>query len=251
MSGSIGNVFYFASLSYLPIGDATCFNFASGMITTTLSWLVLKDPVGLSGKISLLLTFIGTIFVSQPKLLLKSIGLNIFDDPVSQNDFDEISDEANSANDTHHQNLLLGIFFGFCVLICFGTTNFVSRAIGKEIHWLITLIYYSIFTVCFIGPVSVFYEDQNGSLLPNRSELYNLLMIGIIGTITQLLMILSYIYEQPYKVVLITSMSIVFAFVYDFVFHSVIGNLWSYLGAMLILLSVIGEFTLKYLKNKV
>jgi len=267
-SGTIGNTILFAAFNYLPIADCTCFNFASGMVTACLAWWILNDKIDLLSGLGLIATFIGCIFIAQPTVILSYFGINFSSkDEISvletnayvymegNNSYNSsllIQEEKNlkihnlsTENIKNDKDILIGVMMGFCVTCLFGITNFCSRLISKDIHWTITLIYYSLLTVIVLWPYTYFFEDHNGPFTPNLKEVLYLNLIGLNGTITQLLMILAYIYEKPYKVVLITSTTILFAFIYDYLFYGISGNFWSIGGAGLILLAVFGEFWIR------
>ena len=241
ITGNLGVLACFSAFDYLPIGDVQVFNFSSGMVTTLLAWVFLGETISLVNGISLCVTMVGCVIVSQPTTILSAVGI-----------LDQEAKTIDSENDEEHNvNIATGMLLCLTFFFLYGATNFFSRGIKQNLHWSIMLLYNSIFGVLMFWSIVIFQEK---SFLPKPPPSFEDFLymngIGFLGMFTQGLMILCLIYESPVVVTVIGSTTIVFSYLMDLILFDENIERSSVIGSGMVIFAVVLEGYFQYRGNR-
>lgn len=194
--GTIGMVCNFGGVVLLPLAEATTMNFTAPIFAVLLSMLILKDQVGWWRWAAVLLGFAGILVIAQPG----SGAIPLFGAMVA----------------------LAGAFMIALISIQIAEMNRTEQP-------LTIVFYFAAFStpLCAIGLPFVMVAHTS-------SEWGLLVMLGVVGTVGQLLLTASLRYGKVASVIVMDYSALVWATIYGWLVWDTLPTIWTWIGAPLI-----------------
>jgi|TARA_B100001093_G_scaffold218877_1_gene209865 drug/metabolite transporter (DMT)-like permease len=205
LCGALAIIALFYGLRELPLADVISLTFGGPIFVTIASIFFLSEKVGIKRWSAVCLGFVGMLLIIQPAF----IDLNYY----------------------YISPIIFCIFFA-CVAIS-------VRSLSKtEANYTIAFYFTSLCTV--IGLISIFFEDW---VMPTKIDMFIFTVMGLCGSIANLLLTQSYRLAEASLVTPIKYLSLVFAIIFGFIIWSEIPKALTLLGAALVILSSLIIFT--------
>jgi drug/metabolite transporter (DMT)-like permease len=198
VTGSLAIIALFFGLRELPLADFVSLTFAGPIFVTIASILFLSEKVGLKRWSAVSLGFIGMLLIVQPA-------------------FTEL-------NYYYITPIIFCIFFA-CVAIS-------VRSLSKTEPIYRIAIYFTVLN-CLLGLATLPY----GWVVPTKIDIIIFIIMGLCGSIGNLLLTQSYRISEASLVTPIKYLSLVFAIVFGFLIWSEVPKFLTLLGASLVILS--------------
>ena len=198
-TGAAAIIALFIGLRELPLADVVSLTFGGPIFVTVASIFFLSEKVGIKRWSAVFLGFIGMLLIVQPAF----IDLNFY----------------------YITPIIFCIFFA-CVAIS-------VRSLSKtEPNYRIAFYFTLLCTL--LGIATIFKGDW---VLPNRIDLGIFIIMGLCGSVANLLLTQSYRLAEASLVTPIKYLSLVFAIVFGFLIWSEIPKLLTLFGALLVITS--------------
>ena len=198
-TGAAAIIALFIGLRELPLADVVSLTFGGPIFVTVASIFFLSEKVGIKRWSAVFLGFIGMLLIVQPAF----VDLNFY----------------------YITPIIFCIFFA-CVAIS-------VRSLSKtEPNYRIA--FYFTFLCSILGIATIFKGDW---VLPNRIDLGIFIIMGLCGSVANLLLTQSYRLAETSLVTPIKYLSLVFAIVFGFLIWSEIPKLLTLFGALLVITS--------------
>ena len=198
-TGAAAIIALFIGLRELPLADVVSLTFGGPIFVTVASIFFLSEKVGIKRWSAVFLGFIGMLLIVQPAF----IDLNFY----------------------YITPIIFCIFFA-CVAIS-------VRSLSKtEPNYRIA--FYFTFLCSILGIVTIFRGDW---VLPTKIDLAIFIVMGLCGSIANLLLTQSYRLAEASLVTPIKYLSLVFAIAFGFLIWSEIPKLLTLLGSLLVIIS--------------
>ena len=198
-TGAAAIIALFIGLRELPLADVVSLTFGGPIFVTVASIFFLSEKVGVKRWSAVFLGFIGMLLIVQPAF----IDLNFY----------------------YITPIVFCIFFA-CVAIS-------VRSLSKtEPNYRIA--FYFTFLCSVLGIITIFKGDW---VLPTKIDLLIFIIMGLCGSIANLLLTQSYRLAEASLVTPIKYLSLVFAIVFGFLIWSEIPKLLTLFGALLVITS--------------
>tara|TARA_A100000164_G_scaffold377675_1_gene417442 strand:+ start:40 stop:858 length:819 start_codon:yes stop_codon:yes gene_type:complete len=199
ITGALAIIALFVGLRELPLADVVSLTFGGPIFVTVASIFFLSEKVGIKRWSAVFLGFIGMLLIVQPAF----IELNFY----------------------YLSPIIFCIFFA-CVAIS-------VRSLSKtEANY--TIAFYFTLLCTLLGLGSIFFVEWK---LPTLIDLSIFMIMGLCGSIANLLLTQSYRLAEASLVTPIKYLSLVFAIVFGFLIWSEIPKILTLLGATLVILS--------------
>jgi drug/metabolite transporter (DMT)-like permease len=199
VTGALAIIALFYGLRELPLADVVSLTFGGPIFVTVASIFFLSEKVGIKRWSAVILGFIGMLLIVQPAF----INLNYY----------------------YIAPIIFCIFFA-CVAIS-------VRSLSKtEENYTIAFYFTSLCTI--IGLLSSFFVEW---IMPTKIDFLIFVVLGICGSMGNLLLTQSYRLSEASLVTPIKYLSLVFAIFFGFTIWSEVPKLLTLLGAMLVVLS--------------
>ena len=204
-TGAAAIIALFIGLRELPLADVVSLTFGGPIFVTVASIFFLSEKVGVKRWSAVFLGFIGMLLIVQPAF----IDLNFY----------------------YITPIVFCIFFA-CVAIS-------VRSLSKtEPNYRIA--FYFTFLCSVLGIITIFKGDW---VLPTKIDFLIFIIMGLCGSIANLLLTQSYRLAEASLVTPIKYLSLVFAIVFGFLIWSEIPKLLTLFGALLVITSSLIIFT--------
>jgi drug/metabolite transporter (DMT)-like permease len=198
-TGAAAIIALFIGLRELPLADVVSLTFGGPIFVTVASIFFLSEKVGIKRWSAVFLGFIGMLLIVQPAF----VDLNFY----------------------YITPIIFCIFFA-CVAIS-------VRSLSKtEPNYRIA--FYFTFLCSILGIATIFKGDW---VLPTKIDLVIFILMGLCGSIANLLLTQSYRLAEASLVTPIKYLSLVFAIVFGFLIWSEIPKLLTLFGALLVITS--------------
>ena len=198
-TGAAAIIALFIGLRELPLADVVSLTFGGPIFVTVASIFFLSEKIGIKRWSAVFLGFIGMLLIVQPAF----IDLNFY----------------------YITPIIFCIFFA-CVAIS-------VRSLSKtEPNYRIA--FYFTLLCSLLGIATIFKGDW---ILPNRIDLGIFIIMGLCGSVANLLLTQSYRLAEASLVTPIKYLSLVFAIVFGFLIWSEIPKLLTLFGALLVITS--------------
>ena len=199
ITGALAIIALFVGLRELPLADVVSLTFGGPIFVTVASIFFLSEKVGIKRWSAVILGFVGMLLIIQPAF----IELNFY----------------------YITPIIFCVFFA-CVAIS-------VRSLSKtEANYTIAFYFTSLCTL--LGLASIFFVDWK---IPNLIDLMIFIVMGLCGSIANLLLTQSYRLAEASLVTPIKYLSLVFAIVFGFLIWSEIPKILTLLGALLVIAS--------------
>ncbi|KAF4649860.1 hypothetical protein FOL47_001675 [Perkinsus chesapeaki] len=218
--GAFANFLLYYAISAMPVADANAIFFTNPLFTMLYAICLLKEPSTKLEIFSLVIGFVGVIFVARPSFLFG------------------ISDVAEGAKDT----AISAVFATLLGALVGGFVPIVVRYIGSAVHHYVLVFYWGITAFGMSLVIAMASSTSWFSLPPFTSEFsaYTLgIVAGIFGVTTQFLYNRAMQIEKPQTCSILRQLEVVFAFFWQHLAtHSPVKAL-SVGGAILIVVSTL------------
>ena len=199
ISGALAIIALFYGLRKLPLADVVSLTFGGPIFVTIASIFFLSERVGIKRWSAVFLGFIGMLLIVQPAF----VDLNYY----------------------YISPIIFCIFFA-CVAIS-------VRSLSKtEANY--TIAFYFTFLCTIIGLCSIFFGDW---IMPSKIDLLIFIVMGLCGSIANLLLTQSYRLAEASLVTPIKYLSLVFAILFGFFIWSEAPKILTLVGATLVIVS--------------
>ena len=198
ITGSLAIIALFFGLRELPLADVVSLTFGGPIFVTIASILFLSEKVGLKRWSAVFLGFAGMLLIVQPAF----IDLNYY----------------------YITPFIFCIFFA-CVAIS-------VRSLSKTEPIYRIAIYFTILN-CFLGLATLPF----GWIMPSKVDIIIFIIMGVCGSIGNLLLTQSYRMSEASLVTPIKYLSLVFAIVFGFLIWSEVPKFLTLVGAFLVVMS--------------
>ena len=189
---------FFKSVSLLPLADVSSISFASIMITTILAIIILKEKVGLKRWLAIIVGFIGVIIIFRP-------GTSIF----SYYSF---------------LPLIAALGLSFAIILLKQLLNFDKPPTCS--------FYLHFFVALFILPTFYF-----GWKIPNSSEWYLIILMGLFGGTAQILSTNAYKISNVSILIPFDYSAIIWAITFGIIFFDDHPDKYVIIGSIVIVIS--------------
>src|SRR5690625_3192328 len=193
--GLIGVILSFYAIDHLVLSDADMLNKMSPFITIIFAAIFLKEYVKRYQIVSIIIAFVGSLFIIKPAL-----------------DLDIIPYGA-------------GIFSA--VFACAAYT--VLRVLGNKEQFYTVVFYFSAFSTVVLLPYVIFFYDPM-----TMQQFIYLLLAGLFATVGQFGLTVAYKYAPPKEISIFTYATIVYAGMISIIMFNEYPNLWSVVGYLII-----------------
>ena len=198
ITGSLAIIALFFGLRELPLADVISLTFGGPIFVTIASILFLSEKVGLKRWVAVILGFAGMLLIVQPAF----VELDYY----------------------YFSPIVFCIFFA-CVAIS-------VRSLSKTEPIYRIAIYFTILN-CFLGLATLPF----GWVVPSKSDIIIFIIMGVCGSIGNLLLTQSYRMSEASLVTPIKYLSLVFAIIFGFLIWNEIPKILTLLGASLVVIS--------------
>tara|TARA_B100001287_G_scaffold194321_1_gene164371 strand:- start:8 stop:895 length:888 start_codon:yes stop_codon:yes gene_type:complete len=203
----------FAALMYIPLEQIKAIGFLSPILVVILSVIFLKERIYLIRTFSLILGFIGTLIILRPGIIEINIGV--------------------------YMVLLSGLFWSTVIII----TKFMS----KEDSAMTILTYQYTFVSVFTLPLALIYWSN-----PSITSIFYSFLAAIVGTILHLCINNSYKLADLSIIQPVWFTQLIFASLFGFMIFGTLPDLFTWIGAILVFISVlIITYRENYLKKDI
>lgn len=211
VSGFISTFFYYMALSYAPMAEAVTLSNTYPFLLAILCWIFLGEKIKSFHIVALSVSFIGAVLIIRPG-------------------FAEI-------NFYYIIAVLAAVFMAV-------TYTFLRKARETE-HSQVIVLWYS--AICALGCIPVMLFEK--PVMPTLFQFFQLLSLGIIATIYQLLLSKAYKYAPATEVSIYSYTTIVFSAILGFIVWSEVPAIFTVIGALLIILGAYIIFRCENKKN--
>ncbi len=214
---------FFASLSKLPLVEATIISFLFPLITVLLSPILLNEKITFSSLIAVCIGFLGMVVA-----LIPNADLNTF----------------NENNDW-----LFGSLLGIASAFFFSLYQILTRVIANKDSAVTSLIFSglaglfltSIFVIINVDPVSLGKAWKS----PLIYEWLFLIFVGTLGAIGQFFILLAYSKARALTLAPISYIHLLWATIFGYLIFNYVLNIQTLFGALLIIFSGIYTYRKK------
>lgn len=198
ITGLISTMLYYTSLSYAPIAESVTLSNTYPFLLAILCWIFLGEKIRSFHIIALVLSFTGAVMIIRPG-------------------FAEI-------NRYYIIAVLSAVFMAI-------TYTFLRKARETENSQVIVFWYSGI---CTLGCIPfMFFEDL---VIPSAFQFFQLISLGIIATVYQLLMSQAYKYAPATEVSIYSYTTIIFSALLGFLVWGEVPAIFTVIGVILIVL---------------
>ena len=199
IAGALAIIALFIGLRELPLADVVSLTFGGPIFVTVASIFFLSEKVGIKRWLAVFIGFVGMLLIVQPAF----IDLNFY----------------------YLSPIVFCIFFA-CVAIS-------VRSLSKtEANY--TIAFYFTLLCTILGFASIFFVQWK---IPTFIDFIIFIIMGLCGSIANLLLTQSYRLAEASLVTPIKYLSLVFAIIFGFLIWSEIPKILTLLGAALVILS--------------
>lgn len=205
LRGVLGFMAFFCSIYafvHLPLADASVMIFLYPVFVALLAALLLGEHLGILGVACVLLSLSGVVFVAKPSFFFS---LNTALDPM-------------------------GVTAALAAALISGTAIILVRILSQTEHPLVVVIY-PILAALVLAPIL----DGSNWVLPDARQALLLLAVGLTLNVGQHFMTKGFSLEPAGKLSAVMYLEVVFAGVWGVLAFSDVPDLWSLLGAGLII----------------
>ncbi|GJJ72106.1 hypothetical protein EMPS_04463 [Entomortierella parvispora] len=234
-AGSCGLGFFFYALSVLPLADATVIFFLGPVFTAILARIVLKEPFTPLDALASSISMVGVVLVAKPSVLFPP-------SPISSPPSGGIEGGEGSLmmallqrQEEDHRRLF-GALSALCGAMCSAVAYVLVRKIGKQgAHSMQHVTYFGVVS-CFVSAAGL-YVMQGGYVAPEGNLMWTgVLTLGVSAFVGQILLNSGLQLAPIGPGTLMRQNDIVFAFIFQITVQHEQPDLFSFLGASLVMI---------------
>lgn len=216
MSASMYMTFFTLSLSYLDVADAVSISYSSLMFVGVVSWIILREPVQLTYLLFSIIAFAGVVFISRPTILFRETDASLYE----------------------NGELWIGVLLalGSALGIAFILTVF------RKLSQIGIFIYMSILSggIFTTATNAVICTAMGNWTVPTSRDWLLATAAGCCYFTAQTCIVVALTLESAPTINVMSSVEIVFSFIWQFVFLRVFPLWTSYVGATLLTVATLG-----------
>ncbi|KAF9906857.1 hypothetical protein EC991_000221 [Linnemannia zychae] len=228
LAGSFGLGFFFYALSVMPLADATVVFFLGPTFTAILGRIVLKEPFGPLDATASAITMCGVVLVAKPTFL--------FPPPSSPSTPGQDLTAYLVEQQEKEYNRLFGTLAGLCGAMCSAVAYVLVRKIGKQgAHSMQHVTYFGVVSI-FVSTIGL-YTLQGGYVHPQGTWMWSgVLSLGVAAFFGQILLNSGLQLAPLGPGTLMRMNDIVFAFLFQITVQHEHPDIFSFLGASLVMI---------------
>ncbi|XP_076352781.1 solute carrier family 35 member G1-like [Tachypleus tridentatus] len=220
ITGTIGILFLYNSLNFLPLSDVTVLIKTEIIFTVILAFFILRETTHFIDVIAILLAIVGIILISCPSFIFGGLDSKL----------DAQSRIVGS---------LLAVGYGFFSSL---TTIIVRRI--KSLNYAVVIFHYCVIQTLLLYTYQFIVND---TVFPEcGTVIWFILGIGILSFVTQYFYVNALYVEKASCVALVGSLEIVFSFIFQITITGEDVTLSSVVGAVFITLAVVMKACLQW-----
>ncbi|KAK3835146.1 MAG: hypothetical protein JOS17DRAFT_736348 [Linnemannia elongata] len=233
LAGSFGLGFFFYALSVMPLADATVIFFLGPTFTAILGRIVLKEPFGPLDATASAITMCGVVLVSKPTFLFPPPSPPA---PGPGEGGQEIIAAFFIKQQEEDNRRLLGTLACLCGAMCTAVAYMLVRKIGKQGAHSMQHVTYLGFVSCFVSMIGL-YTLQGGYVAPQGTWMWSgVVSLGFAAFFGQILLNSGLQLAPLGPGTLMRMNDIVFAFLFQITIQNEQPDLFSFLGASLVMI---------------
>lgn len=215
-TGTAALMLSFYAFRHMPLADASVIVFSVPVFTAIFARMFLKEPCGLFNAFSVIVTLIGVILITRPPILFSST--------------------VGALGESDGKTEIWSAVAAFSATL-FGANAYVLLRALKGVHFSVIMTNFGSFALvqCVLVTWAI------GALCLPRCGIDRLLIVALafFSFLGQILLTLALQLEQAGPVAIARSSDIVFAFIWQVLFFKETPNLFSIVGAVLVMSSVV------------
>lgn len=217
--GTTGLMLSFYAFRHMPLADASVVIFSTPVFVAIFARLFLREACGMFNVITILLTLIGVVLITRPPFLFDDGSAGLVDEQVIETNYDVWGPVAALSS------------------TLFGANAYVLLRALKGLHFSVIMTNFGAFALVYTLIVCYYLGALCWPLCGTDRVLVIALALFSFGG--QILLTLALQYEQAGPVAIARSADIVFAFIWQIMFFRETPNVYSVLGALLVVSSVV------------
>ncbi|XP_050070445.1 solute carrier family 35 member G1 [Anopheles maculipalpis] len=217
--GTTGLMLSFYAFRHMPLADASVIIFSTPVFVAIFARLFLREACGMFNVITIILTLIGVVLITKPPFLFGDNQVSIVDEQIMENGYDIWGPVAALSS------------------TLFGANAYVLLRALKGLHFSVIMSNFGAFALLYTLIVCYYIGALCWPLCGTDRLLVIALALFSFGG--QILLTLALQYEQAGPVAIARSADIVFAFIWQIMFFKETPSLYSVLGALLVVSSVV------------
>jgi drug/metabolite transporter (DMT)-like permease len=238
LAGSIALTLNFFSIQLIRYGDSTVIRNTSPVITAIFARIFLKEFLNLSHFLSLIISFSGILFVARPPFIFGRL--------------------MNSSSVQIDDAFILGVSLTILSTLAIGSAFiFIKKLTNKEVHFSVIIFYLSAIgcILCLLTSLVLFFAGVSHKQWDSEKEfIYRDIGLGVVAGFVNFLghicFTLALIRENANTISIMRTMDIVMAFLLEYLVLGIIPDLFSFIGASLVIVSVCVMLIYKIIVNK-
>lgn len=235
LSGSIGLVLTFFSIEFMNYGDSTVIRNISPVITALFARIFLKERLNVSHLLALIVSISGILFISRPAF--------IFGHMIHSNQLGLT------------WKLAIGITLGLLSTFAIGSAFiFIKKLTNEKVHFVAIIFYLSLvgLILCLVGSSILYltgYSVQNWNQFEDFlvRDIILAIAAGILQFIGHFCFIQALMKENANTISIMRTFDILIAFLLEYLVLQIVPDLFSFIGALMVFISVLIIFTYKLL----
>ncbi|XP_055641854.1 solute carrier family 35 member G1 [Toxorhynchites rutilus septentrionalis] len=216
--GTTGLMLSFYAFRHMPLADASVIIFSTPVFVAIFARLFLRETCGMFNVITIILTLIGVVLITRPPFLFEDSVHNLDEEQVIESNYDVWGPVAALSS------------------TLFGANAYVLLRALKGLHFSVIMTNFGAFALVYTLIVCYYLGALCWPLCGSDRILVIALALFSFGG--QILLTLALQYEQAGPVAIARSADIVFAFIWQIMFFKETPNVYSVLGALLVVSSV-------------
>lgn len=194
--GTLGIIFFFYAIDHLVLSDADMLNKMSPFLLIIFSAIFLKEKVLPFQLITIIVAFIGMLFIIKPSFSVEVVPYLI----------------------------------GFLSAVFAAIAYTFLRVLGNREKYYTVVFYFSFFSTVVLLPfLIIFYEPMTGK------QLAYLLLAGLFATVGQFGITLAYKFAPAKDISIFSYSTVLFSTIFSILFFGQIPDLYSFIGYAIIL----------------
>ena len=189
---------YFTGLKYVPIAEASAIMYSAPLLVTALAPFILKEKVGLRRWMSVLIGFVGALIIIRPG----------------------------------HSAIGVGAFWMLGAAASYACYQLCTRALSHQDSALTTLFYSALLGAIIMSAIVPFHFQT-----PDMWGWFVMFLAGLFGTVGHYCMIQAFTNAEASAVAPYTYSNLIWATVIGFFFFGNLPDMWTYVGAAIIIAS--------------
>ncbi|GAB0099227.1 solute carrier family 35 member G1 [Sergentomyia squamirostris] len=217
--GTTGLMLSFYAFRHMPLADASVIIFSTPVFVAIFARLFLKEPCGVFNVITVLLTLIGVVLITRPPAVFGDTVPSLSDDQMLDTTYDLWGPVAALSS------------------TLFGANAYVLLRALKGLHFSVIMTNFGAFGLAYTTAVS--WGTGTLCLPPCGMDRLLVVALALFSFLGQILLTISLQLEHCGPVAIARSADIVFAFFWQVIFFREVPNIYSLLGALLVISCVI------------